>query len=185
MSFVVVIVASLAVFFLLSSGKSPQSANAAASLVPLADAQPLGSVMVTVVDTGERFEIEASLSNGVITNATLYPQFNYIVFDLATGANETGVLSVSLPRALIDAKSPDLKSDAPFTVVVDNYEADYLENNSTESMREILILIPEGAIEATIVGTQVLPEFPTALLFVAAIIMIPIVISSRLFHRKA
>jgi hypothetical protein len=31
----------------------------------------------------------------------------------------------------------------------------------------------------------IVPEFPTALLFIAAIIMIPIVINSRLFHRKA
>jgi hypothetical protein len=122
------------------------------------------------MDTDDQFEIEASLSNGLITNATLYPEFNYIVFDLMTSETDEGELTVTLPRSLIDAKSEDLQLDGTFTVVLDNYEADYAENNSDEHQRTIVVPIGAGVTEATIVGTQVLPEFHTIILIFVGVI---------------
>lgn len=129
-----------------------------------ANAQTNESVRVIDANSGDQFEIEGSLSNGIITNATLYPEHNYIVFDLVTRETEEGEMTLSLPRSLIDAKSEDLQSDDAFTVVLDNYETGYVETSSDESQRTIVVLIAPGVVEATIVGTQVLPEFSTIIL---------------------
>lgn len=159
-----IIVATFAVLFLSCSSHIPQFPDT----IPSASAQSLETVTVTVMDTGDQFEIEASLSNGLITNATLYPEFNYIIFDLMTSETDGGELTVTLPRSLIDAKSEDLQLDGTFTVVLDNYEADYTEENSSENQRTIIVPIGAGVVEATIVGTQVLPEFPAIILALVA-----------------
>jgi len=123
---------------------------------------------VTVIDTGDRFEIEASLSNGLIKNVTLDTEFNYIVFDLITSETDEGQLTVTLPRSFIDAKSEDLQLDNTFTVVLDDYETEYEEIDSDGSQRTIVVPIGPGVVEATIVGTQVLPEFPAIILAITA-----------------
>lgn len=164
LSFALIIVATFAVLFLSSSSHIPQFPNT----IPSASAQGPETVTVTVIGTGDQFEIEASLSNGLITNATLYPEFNYIIFDLMTSETDGGELTVSLPRSLIDAKSEDLQLDGAFTVVLDNYEADYAETSSNENQRTIVVPIGAGVTEATIVGTQVLPEFSSIILAIIA-----------------
>ena len=150
------------------------------SVIPSARAQSSDSVTVTVMNTGDKFEIEASLSNGRIANATLYPQYNYIVFDLTTNETEMGLLKVTLPRSLIDAKSEDQQSDGTFTVVLDDYETTYEELESTENQRTIVVPIGPGVVEATIVGTQVLPEFPAIILALAAGVISCIIAWGRL-----
>ena len=133
-----------------------------------ANAQTNESVIVIDANSSDQFEIEGSLSNGIITNATLYPEHNYIVFDLVSSETDGGELTLVLPRSLIDAKSEDFQSDDAFTVVLDNYETGYVETSSDESQRTIVVFIAPGVVEATIVGTQVLPEFPAIILALAA-----------------
>lgn len=146
-----------------------RSAYTIASFIPSANAQvPSENVTVTVMHTGVKFDVDASLSNGIIKNATLYPEFNYIVFDLATSDTDAGELTVTLPRTLIDSKSEDLASDGTFTVVLDDYETSYAETNSDNGERTLTISIAPGVVEATVVGTQVLPEFPAIVLLITA-----------------
>ena len=142
--------------------------EAPTSIFLSANAQTNESVRVLDASSGDQFEIEGSLSNGIITNATLYPEHNYIVFDLVTSETDEGEMTLTLPRSLIDAKSEDLQSDGAFTVVLDNYEASYVETGSDENQRTIAVLVAPGVVEATIVGTQVLPEFPAIVLALVA-----------------
>jgi hypothetical protein len=161
LSFVLTVTLGIAILHALSS---TLFSEAPTSIIPSANAQSGEGVRVTDANSGDQFQVEGSLSNGAITNATLYPEHNYIVFDLVTSETDEGELTLILPRSLIDAKSEDLHSDEGFTIVLDNYEAGYVETSSDENQRTIAVLIRPGVVEATIVGTQVLPEFPLAAL---------------------
>ena len=161
------------------SSNAGQTTNGLSTLVPLASAQGPETITVTVADTDDEFEIQASMSNGLIANATLYREYNYLVFDLTTSQTEAGELTVVLPRALIDAKTQDLQSDDRFTIVLDDYEIDYTQTDSNENERTIVVAIGPEVLEATIVGTQVLPEFPIAVIGVVVAALCAVTIFAR------
>jgi hypothetical protein len=78
-------------------------------------------------------------------------------------------MELVLPRELIDAKTDG--DDDQFIVLVDDDESDYFEKPSTDTERDIVIQLPAGAEEIEIVGTQVVPEFPVAVMAVMSILV--------------
>jgi len=115
------------------------------------------------------FEVEASLTNGAIKSIKVDPDFKTIIIAVETSGTEVGELRINLPRNLIDAKSGT--SDVDFIVVVGNTEVEGEEITKSDTLRELKISVPSGIKSIEIVGTSIVPEFPTSILFMVAIIM--------------
>jgi hypothetical protein len=126
----------------------------------------------------QSYDVRTSLTNGVVNSMDLDPDFTSLILNVETnGGEQAGVLTVTLPRALIDARQGNLTnaSDDKFIVVVGNTEVDYEETaNSGDTERELKISVPSGTERIEIVGTQVVPEFHFAFMavFFAFLIMI-------------
>lgn len=183
--FLLPLVTLLILSSVLSAFSPPASLNDTSS-IPSANAQPASEIAatengkMTITHEDRSFDIAFDLSNGIVRNATIYPQFNYIVFDLETSTTEDGELTVTFPRALIDAKTADLTADQQFTIVLDDYEVGYMEINSTDTGRTLTIAIPAGIAEVTIVGTQVVPEFPAIVPLIMAVSILSIIGFNRI-----
>lgn len=150
------------------------------SQLPRSFAQDDGLQSLTVVVAGEQqFNVNASLSNGKITNATADADFSSLILDVDTTA-DAGELIISLPRSLIDAKAPDSSSDEEFIVVIDNDEAIHEETRTTDVERELQIAVPANAKRIEIVGTQVVPEFPAATFLLAGASIAAIIAAASL-----
>ena len=152
--------------------------------MPYADAQSQGDQGTVLVKYGDTtFEIATTFSNGKVVNATVIPEDSQLLLDLEPSQTEDGQLVVTLPRALIDSRSADLSADEQFTIVFSDSEAIYEETNSTDTARTLSIDIPVGTEYLTIIGTQVVPEFPMFVLLIAALALASIIGLNRLARR--
>jgi plastocyanin len=122
-----------------------------------------GRVLVTY--QGNSFAVEASLSNGSVKRIDIVPDFTSIILTVETSATEDGELMITLPRALIDSKTGAMDDD--FIILVEGDEADYTEHHATDTERVLTIAVPAGTEEIEIVGTNVVPEFPVAMIAIA------------------
>jgi hypothetical protein len=57
--------------------------------------------------------------------------------------------------------------DDDFIILVEGDEADYTEHHATDTERVLTIAVPAGTEEIEIVGTNVVPEFPVAMIAIA------------------
>ncbi|MGH9878870.1 MAG: cupredoxin domain-containing protein [Nitrososphaerales archaeon] len=109
---------------------------------------------------------EFSLSNGSVESMAVDPVFHSLIITVETEL-PNGKLEITLDRALIDSKTNG--DDDHFVVFVDGDEGFYEEIASTPKERTLEIVVPNGTTEIEIVGTQVIPEFPVAMLIIAAV----------------
>ena len=148
--------------------------------IPHANAQPATDSGTMIVKYGDKsFEIMVAMSVGEVVNATLLPDDNQLLLDLTPSQDEGGQLTITLPRELIDAKTADHSADEPFTIVLSDSEGTYVESNSTDVARTLLIDIPAGTEYLTIVGTQAVPEFPPLAILIAGVAILTILGVSR------
>ena len=92
-------------------------------------------------------------------------------------SDETGSITITLPRDVIDATIND--EDDDLFVIVDGEEVDF-DETTTSTDRTLTIAFPAGAEEIEIIGTFVVPEFGTIAVMILAIAIISIVaISSK------
>lgn len=114
---------------------------------------------------------KVSLSSGTIKSMEINTESRTLIINLANVQTD-GNLEITLDRNLIDAKSDD--TDAHFIVLVkkvslpENAES-YGQISSTPTDRTLQILVPETTTQIKIVGTQVVPEFPIAMLAIASV----------------
>jgi hypothetical protein len=134
------------------------------------------SSAVTVHHQSSTFDVMASLTNGMVDSITVDEDFTSIILELETSATD-GELTIALPRALIDSKSGGANDE--FIVVVDGDEVDYEETETTNTERTLMIMVPAGTEEIEIVGTQVVPEFPLAVMAVMGAIIATAIVMSR------
>ena len=147
--------------------------NDAITMMEVADA-PAGPIMVDGTEFAPPFTITGGDVSAMFTN----PQENTLVINMET--TESGILTITLPRALIDSKLAD-ETDDSFFVLVDGEEADYLETESTADSRTIQVEFVGGSEVVEVIGTwAAVPEFGAiaALVLAAAIISI-VVITAR------
>ena len=87
-------------------------------------------------------------------------------------ADQDGSLTLDLGRQWIDAKTgSDGKSgdDDKYLIFIDGTEVQYKESTTKPESRLITINFQEGNSEIEIIGTYVVPEFGTIVMFVLAI----------------
>ena len=87
-----------------------------------------------------------------------------------------GVLSLNLPRELIDAKKAN--GDDDDYLVTSSKQILKFDETKTSGVRTLVISYPTGTNEISIYGTHVVPEFPISIL-VLVIALIPIIFFSR------
>lgn len=109
---------------------------------------------------------KATLSNGNIMSMEIDPDFTSLIITVQT-VDVNGKMTITLDRNLIDAKSNG--EDDSFVVLVDEEEGFYEETSATATERTLEIVVPRETTAIEIVGTQVIPEFPVAMLAIAGI----------------
>lgn len=124
-----------------------------------------GSV-ITINHGDKSFQVPISMTSGSVQSITVDPDFKSIVLQLD---DASGDFLITLPRSLIDSKNDGVDND--FIVTIDNNEVMPVEIKTTDTQREIKIVIPPNSRSVEIVGTSIVPEFPLALLVLAASIM--------------
>jgi hypothetical protein len=73
--------------------------------------------------------------------------------------------------------------DSDFTVMLDGQSVDYIEaSNSTTS--ELFILNTQGNHVVQIMGTSVVPEFPSMTVLILSMVMIPALLAASLDPHK-
>ena len=95
---------------------------------------------------------------------------NSLIITIETTSD--GELTITLPRALIDAQLGD--ADDEFFVLVDGEEVEFGEVK-TATDRTLTIAFPDGAETIEIIGTFVVPEFGAIAALVLAVAIISII----------
>ncbi|NMJ87120.1 MAG: hypothetical protein EX285_04695 [Thaumarchaeota archaeon] len=124
--------------------------------------EELGKLTVNFEDNS--FDLFPSLSNGSVKYIDVDPDFTSIVLAVETDPTVDGELNIVLPRKLIDSKINN--NDDEFIVLINGEERDYKEQDTTSTERKLTIMVPAGVEEIEIVGTQVIPEFPIAVIVI-------------------
>ncbi len=116
------------------------------------------------------FVLSYKITGGSVLSVTPDDEANSLVIAIKTTSD--GVLTITLPRALIDAKINE--QDDNFFVLIDGEEVEF-EEATTVTDRTLTIAFPDGAEEIEIIGSFVVPEFGTIAALILAIAIISII----------
>jgi hypothetical protein len=98
--------------------------------------------------------ISYEIDGGSVTNMSLDRNFIELIVEMDT--TDDGILQVSIPRTLLDAKFED--TDDIFFVIVDGFQTEYIEITSNADSRTIIIPFFQGDTQVEIIGTDILDE---------------------------
>jgi len=125
---------------------------------------------------GTDLSVKYSITNGKVLGIKADTQSKSLIVSIQTTGD--GVLTVTLPRGLIDAQVNG--QDDHFYVLNDGQEADFQETSKTTTDRTLSIPFTDGTQEIEIIGTQIIPEFgPIAALVLAIAIVSIIAVSAK------
>ena len=124
----------------------------------------------TISVDGTNFSLSYSITGGIVLNVIPEDTENSLIITIQTSID--GELSITLPRALIDAKLGNADND--FFVLVDGEEVAFGESK-TATDRTLTIGFPDGAETIEIIGTSVVPEFGTIAVMILGISIISII----------
>ena len=122
--------------------------------------------------TGTDFSVRYSITGGKVLGITADVEAKSLLIEIETTSD--GMLTITLPRALIDAKIT-AEEDDNFFVLADGAESDFSETETTSTERTLEIPFTDGTTEIEIIGTQIVPEFGTIAALVLAIAIISII----------
>ena len=103
----------------------------------------------------QSYQVNYGISGATIQNISINHDDSSLIVDV--NSTDSGSLTMSMPRTLIDAKSEN--ADDQFIVLVDGADMDFNESQTTASDRTVTVAFPEGTEQIEIIGTQVVPEF--------------------------
>lgn len=129
-----------------------------------------GGAGTTVKVDRTNFVLSYKITGGSVLSVTPDDEANSLVVAIKTTSD--GQLTITLPRALIDAKTNG--EDDDFFVLIDGEEVEF-EETTTSTDRTLTINFPDGAEEIEIIGTFVVPEFGTIAALVLAMAIISII----------
>ena len=116
------------------------------------------------------FVLSYSITGGSVLSVTPDDDANSLIIAISTTSD--GELTITLPRALIDAKMGN--DDDDFFVLVDGEEIEF-DETKTSTDRTLTIAFPDGAEEIEIIGTFVVPEFGTIAALILAVAIVSII----------
>src|SRR6476646_3486992 len=127
----------------------------------------------TIKVDGTDLSVKYSITNGKVLGIKADIQSKSLIVSIQTTGD--GVLTITLPRALINATLPSTGQDDKYYVLVDGQEADFQETSTTTTDRTLSIPFTDGTEEIEIIGTQIVPEFGQIAALVLAIAIISII----------
>ena len=130
-----------------------------------------GGNAINVVVDGNTIPVKYSITNGKVLGIKADTQSKSLIVSIQTTGD--GVLTVTLPRGLIDAKVNG--QDDKYYVLSDGQEADFQETSTTTTDRTLSIPFTDGTEEIEIIGTWIIPEFGQIAALVLAIAIISII----------
>jgi hypothetical protein len=140
------------------------------------------SQQFAVKDTksGKSFTVNYNIKGGIIDDILISHQDTSLV--IALNSSSDGNLTVTMPRALIDAKLGT--NDDDFFVLVDGADTDFHETKTTAD-RTITVSFPESTNQIEVIGTQVVPEFGGLSFLVLIMAIFSMVAISSIFRLKS
>ena len=136
-----------------------------------------GPVENTIAVDGTNFAVKYGITNGKVTGMKVDLQAKSLLVSLQTTGD--GVLTVTLPRGLIDATMNG--TDAQFVVMAGGQEIKFQDVNTTPTERTLSIPFTKGTTQIEIVGTFVIPEFGPIAGMIIALSVIGVIVISRRF----
>ena len=130
----------------------------------------------TIPVDGTNFSIQYTITNGKVLDIKADQPHTSLVVSIQTTGD--GVLTITLPRALIDSKNSD-GTDKPYVVSNDGQMAQFNETGTTGTDRTLVIPFKNGTQQITIMGTFVIPEFGPIAALVLAIAIVSIITISK------
>ena len=128
------------------------------------------------------FDLEGTGINYKITGGSIksiYPDLDSNSLIIEIEATDDGMLTISLPKAVIDS-DVEGRFNGDFFVLVDNEEREYDETETTDTYRTLSIEFFAGSEEIEIFGTRVIPEFGVLAIMILAVSLVSIIaITSR------
>jgi predicted secreted protein with PEFG-CTERM motif len=135
-----------------------------------------GKPSTTIGVDGTDFLLSYTITGGKVLSIMPDVAANSLVIAIET--TNDGQLTITLPRALIDALLPDGGDDS-FFVQVHGEERDF-DETKTDTDRTLTIAFEQGAEKIEIFGTFVVPEFGTVAALILAVAIISIIaVSAR------
>jgi hypothetical protein len=128
----------------------------------------------TIQVSDSNFMIIYTITNGTISDIHGNNQTRSIIVHTKTAGN--GILTITLPRGLIDFKTNG--SDDKFLVTIDGQEEPFDETRTTQNDRTLSIPYVTGTQYIEIIGTKAVPEFESIsyiTLFIAIIFALVLV----------
>jgi predicted secreted protein with PEFG-CTERM motif len=154
-------------------GSKDRTAEATFQFSGSAGAGPSGPTMK--VD-GTDFSVAYSITNGKVLGMKVDTNSKSLIVSIQTTGD--GVLTMTLPRGLIDAKNGN--ADAPFVVMNDGQESTFDQTGTTTTDRTLSIPFTSGTSQIEVIGTFAIPEFGTVAAAVLVIAIVSIIaISSK------
>ena len=123
-------------------------------VIPLSSQSSYGDIGTVSVDS---FDVDYNIENGIIETIFLDPDFTELIITMDTTSD--GTIEITIPRTLLDAKFDT--SDDIFFILVDGFETDYVEIDSTLDSRTLVIPFFSGDSVIDIMGTDALNPFST------------------------
>lgn len=123
---------------------------------------------------------EASLSNGNFTDIKFDTDQKIITLLVNTSSTNDGVLKITLPRDLLDAKTNG--NDDEFIVLIDGDMATFTETKN-DVERTLTVPVQAESTEIEIIGTEIIPEFGMISFLVLAAASATVLVANR--FRKA
>ncbi len=102
--------------------------------------------------TVENYQVKYDVVGGTVSNILLDPDFIELIIEI--NSTEDGLLEISFPRELLDAKFG--QQDDIFFVIVEGFETEYVEITNGADRRTILIPFFLGDTQIEIIGTDAL-----------------------------
>lgn len=153
-------------------GSSERSASTTFAFTGSAGAGPS-----TIQVDGTSYSITYTITNGKVLDIKANPQSKSLTVSISTTGD--GLLTINMPRALIDAKKSD-GTDDQFIVLNDGQQNGQAnETMNTGTQRTLAIPFKNGTQQIEIVGTFVIPEFGPVAALVLTVAIVSIVAISR------
>jgi predicted secreted protein with PEFG-CTERM motif len=121
------------------------------------------------------FDVSYSITGGKVLGITADVEAKSLLVSIETTDPNGGVLKLTLPRALIDAKITATEDDNFFVLIDGEESADATETETTSTDRTLTIPFLDGTEEIEIIGTQIVPEFGAIAALVLAVAIISII----------
>jgi predicted secreted protein with PEFG-CTERM motif len=122
---------------------------------------------------GTNFSLSYTITNGKVTDIKAdVPSKSLIISIQSTG---DGTLTITLPRALIDAKMASGADDTFFVLTNDQENDGFQEISTTSTDRTLSIPFSDGTESIQIIGTIAVPEFGPIVTLILVIAIVSII----------